>query len=393
MYYMNKLKIGLIHIGYLIIALFSKLIITKKKRWVFGSWFGTNFSDNSKWLYLKVLKDYKKIEPICITKDKEEIKYINSIGGKALLYDSFLANYYVATAGVVFMTHDYIDLSPIYLISKAFKVQLWHGVALKKIGFDVDQESETTITKKLINKIIDAWKVCDVYIAPSETYATTVKSAFNTTDGKVLRVGQPRNDMFFNKNNIVSKFPGKKVITYMPTFRDNKPAFDFTELKTDEAKALNIILNKYNAVIVQKKHFVDCNTGNINENDGKNVINIARIDTQELLLSTDILITDYSSCYFDFLLLDRPIIHYVYDYKYYNKDDRGLYYKLEDARGGKLSYNFSSLLMDIEEYLVNPIIDSIKRATSRKEYVTFEDGKASEKVIKFIMDKKYRKNI
>lgn len=393
MYYMNKLKIGLIHIGYLIIALFSKLIITKKKRWVFGSWFGTNFSDNSKWLYLKVLKDYKKIEPICITKDKEEIKYINSIGGKALLYDSFLANYYVATAGVVFMTHDYIDLSPIYLISKAFKVQLWHGVALKKIGFDVDQESETTITKKLINKIIDAWKVCDVYIAPSETYATTVKSAFNTTDGKVLRVGQPRNDMFFNENNIVSKFPGKKVITYMPTFRDNKPAFDFTELKTDEAKALNIILNKYNAVIVQKKHFVDCNTGNINENDGKNVINIARIDTQELLLSTDILITDYSSCYFDFLLLDRPIIHYVYDYKYYNKDDRGLYYKLEDARGGKLSYDFSSLLTDIEEYLVDPIIDSIKRATSRKEYVTFEDGKASEKVIKFIMDKKYRKNI
>lgn len=388
---MSKIKKILKNGVFLVISLFSRLIVKHDKRWVFGAWFGTKFADNSKWLYLKVIKDYKQIEAVWITKDKAEINYINSIGGKALLYNSLQANYYVATADVVFMTHDYIDVSPIYLINNAYKVQLWHGVALKKIGFDVGPDNNRNIAKKLKCKIIDVWKICDLYIAPSEEYASKVKSAFNTTDDKVLRVGQPRSDLFFYENDRCSKFSNKKVITYMPTFRDNQSVFDFNNIKAFEAKALNILLNKYNAVIVQKKHFVDSINNKVNKNTMENVINIDNMDTQELLFSTDILITDYSSCYFDFLLLNRPIIHYVYDHKYYNKEDRGLYYKLKDACGGKISYEFSNLLKCIEEYLIDPNLDSIQRANVKNRFVTFEDGKSSEKMIKFIMKKKYEK--
>ena len=377
----------------LIAVLLSKLIIKNKKRWVFGAWFGTNFSDNSKWLYLKVIKDYKDIDAIWITKDKAAIDYINSIGGKALLYNSLVANYHVATADVVFMTHDYIDVSPTYLINNAYKVQLWHGVALKKIGFDVITENKPTIINKFKNKIVDTWIASDLYIAPSEEYASKLKSAFKAIDSKILRVGQPRNELFFYENNINSKFPNKRVITYMPTFRNNKLSFDFSNLKEEETKALNMILNKYNAVIVQKKHFVNSNNRKINESDVESVINISDIDTQELLLSTDILITDYSSCYFDFLLLNRPIIHFVYDYKYYNEEDRGLYYKLTEVCGGKISYEFSSLLKYIEEYLVNPNLDSIQRENVKKRFMTFEDEKNCDKIIKFIMNKKYKANI
>lgn len=377
----------------LIAVLFSKLIIKNKKRWVFGAWFGTNFSDNSKWLYLKVIKDYKEIDAIWITKDKAAIEYINSIGGKAFLYNSFTANYYVATAAVVFMTHDYIDVSPTYLISNAYKVQLWHGVALKKIGFDVITKYKHNIINKFKNKIVDRWIESDLYIAPSEEYANKLKSAFKATDSKILRVGQPRNELFFYENHIDSKFPDKKVITYMPTFRNNKSSFDFNKLNEDETKSLNMILNKYNAVIVQKNHFVNSKNKKINKNDSENVINIAEIDTQELLLSTDILITDYSSCYFDFLLLNRPIIHFVYDYKYYNEEDRGLYYKLTEVCGGKISYEFSTLLKYIEEYLSNPKLDSIQRENVRNRFVTFEDENNCDKIIKFIMNKKYKANI
>lgn len=386
---MKKLLELFKHIAFLMIFEFSQLIIKKSKRWVFGAWFGTNFSDNSKVIYLKVIKDYKEIEAIWITKNKEELDYINSLGGKAILYNSFTANHYVATADVVFMTHDFIDLSSVCLINNAYKVQLWHGVALKKIGFDVTSETNPTLIGKIKSKLIDSWKVSDLYIAPSEEYASKVKSAFNTTDDKILRVGQPRNDMFFNINKKSSKLPDKKIITYMPTFRDNQSAFDFSNLKDDESKALNIILNKYNAVIVQKKHFVDSSNNKTNKNSVENIINLAKIDTQELLTSTDILITDYSSCYFDFLLLDKPIIHYVYDYNYYNKDDRGLYYKLSDVCGGKISYEFTSLLKCIEEYLIDPSEDSNQRQAIRERFVTFEDGKSAEKIIDFIINKKY----
>jgi len=391
---MEKILELLKHLAFIIIFQFSKLIPKKNKKWVFGAWFGTNFSDNSKAIYLKVIKDHKEIEAIWITKNKDELEYINSIGGKALLYNTFTANRYVSTADVVFMTHDFIDLSPICLISNAYRVQLWHGVALKKIGFDVLSIKTQNIIEKLKCKVIDKWKISDLYIAPSEEYASKVITAFDTTDDAILRIGQPRNDMFFNSNNnMILKLPNKKIISYMPTFRDNQPPFDFENLKDDEEKALNIILDKYNAVIVQKKHFIDFNNRKTNKSHKRNLINLAKVDTQELLFSTDILITDYSSCYFDFLILDRPIIHFVYDYNYYNQEDRGLYYKLTDVCGGKISYEFSSLLQSIEEYLMNPNLDSIQRDKVRNRFITFEDGKSSEKLIKFIMKEKYKSTI
>lgn len=383
---MNKTIKILKQSGYLIIALLSGVLFKKRNRWVFGAWFGTAFSDNSKYLYLKVLKDYKDIEAVWITKDVDEIKYINSIGGKALLYGSFDANYYAATADVVFMTHNYVDLSPIYLIGKAYKVQLWHGVAFKKIGRDAIKDNDQNIFASLKSKIINVWEDCDLYIAPSDEYGSRVKSAFNTTEDKILKVGQPRNDMFFNENTARHKFPDKRIITYMPTFRDKKDfSFDFSQLKPSQEEALNSLLNKYNAVIIQKKHFVNASCSKFKNSTGENVINLNKVDTQELLQSSDMLITDYSSCYFDFLLLDRPIIHFVYDYKYYSEKDRGVYYDIKDVCGGKICFDFNSLMESMEAYLKDPALDSQQRHKVRQQFVTYDDGNSSDKIIKYIL--------
>ena len=385
---MNKTIKILKQSGYLIISLLSGVLFKKRNRWVFGAWFGTSFSDNSKYLYLKVLKDYKEIEAVWITKDEDEIKYINSLGGKALLYGSFAANYYAATEDVVFMTHNYVDLSPIYLIGKAYKVQLWHGVAFKKIGRDALKDNGRNIFESLKSKIINVWEDCDLYIAPSDEYGSKVKSAFNTTEDKILKVGQPRNDMFFNENTARHKFPDKRIITYMPTFRDNKDfSFDFSQLKASQEEALNSLLNKYNAVIIQKKHFVNASCSKFKNSTEENVINLNKVDTQELLHSSDMLITDYSSCYFDFLLLDRPIIHFVYDYKYYSENDRGVYYDIKDVCGGKICFDFSSLLESMEAYLKDPALDSHQRHKVRQKFVTYDDGNSSDKIIKYILER------
>jgi CDP-glycerol glycerophosphotransferase len=103
------------------------------------------------------------------------------------------------------------------------------------------------------------------------------------------------------------------------------------------------------------------------------------------LLSTDILITDYSSCYFDFLLLNRPIIHYVYDYDQYKNQDRGLYYSIDKAKGGAVGYNFEELIVCIENYLQNEKLDGLLRKKTREEFVNYENGKSSEEITNYIL--------
>lgn len=73
------------------------------------------------------------------------------------------------------------------------------------------------------------------------------------------------------------------------------------------------------------------------------------IDTQELLLICDLLITDYSSCYIDFLHCNKPIIHYLFDGEYYQKNDRGLYYSFKDVAAGPIIYDEAELISNITD--------------------------------------------
>ena len=141
---------------------------------------------------------------------------------------------------------------------------------------------------------------------------------------------------------------------------------------------LNNILEVQGAVIVEKSHFVNEYWRKHDPlKSPKNIINIndfAEIDTQELLLITDILITDYSSCYFDFLLMDRPIIHYAYDYDYYNDDDRGFYYSLEDVSGGNIIKSIASLIQEIHCTLSQRDTNWDRRHALIKRFMYFSKG-------------------
>lgn len=403
---MNKLKKALKYFNFFLLSLIFNIAPIHKKRWVFGSWFGSKFTDNTKWLFLKVIYEYKTIDAVFITKDIQELEFINSIGGKALIYNSFIANYYVATADVVFMTHGFLDLSPIYLIRRAYKVNLWHGVAFKKIGLDAETPcKKITIAQKLKKAIKSYWNSSDLYIAPSEEYASKIKSAFKTDDYKILKTGQPRNDLFFYANSKESPSrkdflikagvynSNKRIISYLPTFRDRPDkVFDFDSINVEDLNKLNCILEKNNALLVQKKHFIDNQRINKTENFNSNIISISQIDTSNLLLYSDLLITDYSSCYFDFLLLNRPVIHFVYDYEYYKSEDRGLYYDLNEVCGGKICYDINTLFTYLEEYLENPSLDSQQRNAVKNRFVSFEDGRSSSKIIDYVIKIKYCKS-
>ena len=102
-------------------------------------------------------------------------------------------------------------------------------------------------------------------------------------------------------------------------------------------------------------------------------------DTQVLLYYTNILITDYSGIYFDFLLLKRPIIFYDYDFEEYNRVRGFLFDYYEHTPGPKVKTQ-EELLKAIERYLENPSLDKEKRELLKNKFHKYTDGKASERV-------------
>ena len=108
-------------------------------------------------------------------------------------------------------------------------------------------------------------------------------------------------------------------------------------------------------------------------------------DSQELLLASDLLITDYSSCYFDFLLLDRPIIHYAYDYQSYGSIDRGFYYDLENVSGGSIVKTEEKLLESLDKNLSEPDLHKRDREKTIAFLLNNEKGISNEEIYKHVL--------
>ncbi|MEH7374546.1 CDP-glycerol glycerophosphotransferase family protein [Neobacillus drentensis] len=388
----NKLKQSINYFFYLI----SCIVIKKKDRMVFGAWFGDRYGDNPRflmeWLSEQHPGDFEliwigKTAVIDQLSKNGKIKFIkkNSLRG---LYYSFTAKY-------AFFSHSHTDISNLNIFGNCITVQLWHGVPLKRIGDDaIGFQSQESIINTIKKNKMDNYSF---YIASSPENAEKLLSAFQSfsiTEDKILSIGQPRNDFlieqkehsFLYKKKLYDLFPdiiGKKIITYMPTFRDKTGKnFSFRLLKGKDQEKLRNILEKHNAVILEKNHYAESGPGQDNTVNLPNIVSLTNVpfDSQELLVATDLLITDYSSCYFDFLLLDRPIIHYAYDYQSYGNIDRGFYYDLENVCGGSLVISEEELVNSLEDNLTNPNLHRGRRLKTIAFLLNDEKGKSSQEI-------------
>ncbi|MCH6267007.1 CDP-glycerol glycerophosphotransferase family protein [Neobacillus citreus] len=391
-----------------ILFFLSGLVPRKKNRIIFGSWFGKKYSDNSKYLFEYIMDKYPEYELVWCGDIKLK-EYINvKFNIKFVEYGTLLSIYYSLTSKYAFVTQNYKDIVQHNLFKGAKLVQLWHGVPLKKICSDMrPEEKRSKITKFKNNLSKKTYENYTYFISSSSENTEKVMSAFRDNNSKTIKIiqhGQPRNDFIVtNKNNIDLKnrirekynekygIPlNKKLIVYMPTFRDNQTeVFSFLLEQNVKVEKLNEVLLQNNTVLLEKSHFVDQSIRKINNNvDTKTIFNIGKyddIDTQELLLITDILITDYSSCYFDFVLLDRPIIHYVYDYKYYKDMDRGFYYDIQEVCGGVIVEDFDSLISHLNQELNNTDINKNVRQKLKNFMMADELGESCKKICEQVL--------
>jgi len=314
-----------------------------------------------------------------ITKNKSlynKIKQEHS--GHALFSYSIKSLFIFAQAKVIFISHGLADVSP-YYISKKYKtvINLWHSPLLKKIGKAHGTSPELI---QLISKL-------DYFVTSSAYEANFIETSFHIKKENIWITGTPRNDQIARKSkSLESKysFLKKKVILYAPTFRDDNSAVRYFPFDDFNIKELNSFLDLHDAVILIRGHFNEFKIHGESDSifNSKYIISANQDkfpDIQKLLAFVDVLITDYSGVYIDFLLLNKPIIFFPYDLSDYIKT-RGFYYDyLQNSPGPKI-YSQKDFLNQLSSYLHDDKIDSSQREIIRNKFFKYTDSNASQRV-------------
>ncbi|MBQ9072714.1 MAG: CDP-glycerol glycerophosphotransferase family protein [Bacilli bacterium] len=227
----------------------------------------------------------------------------------------------------------------------------WHGTPLKYLG-----KSSNSDFHKLGN-VQKNFFVADYLLYPSEFMMNHMLKDYmlhNISDAKVLLTGYPRNIAFFDdetKKAIRKKLNTEKmkVIAYMPTWRDDRSKNSEIETTISILKRIDKKLTKKQIMYVNLHPFI---SNNIDYSKFTHIKKFpAQYEIYEFLNSCDILITDYSSVFFDYALTRNKIILYSYDEKEYFKN-RGCYFSLEELPFPK-TYTISELIKEINNRKVN----------------------------------------
>lgn len=317
-----------------------------------GSWFGDKFADNSKYFYLYALKNGKKA--VWVTKNKDVYNKLNDLNMPVVLFGTEESKDVCSKAKYIVVSTGKFDVEAQY-IGGATIINLWHGIPLKKIAYDDHITSDSvSIHKRIWNYFSELSTPNTYYFSTSEVISNIYKSCFRTDEKHIIPIGQARNDAFFDGSLMKRKYANityDKLIVYMPTHRnEGKTPVDVYSLF--DLQELNEYCKKNNILFLIKKHYYNRNDG-APVNGHSNIVDLTEesCDTQEILFNADVLITDYSSCYIDYLLLERPILFYAYDYEEYLKQDREMYFKYEDVTPGPKVATFKELIDELDEAL------------------------------------------
>lgn len=260
--------------------------------------------------------------------------------------------YHLATSSHIIIDNYYGFLAATNFKPEVKCIQLWHAAgAIKQFG--LEDLTNGNRTEKALMRFKQVYDKFDHVVVGSDKMVTIFKDSFGLPEERFMRTGIPRTDFFFDdirkkraENKLLTDFPvlkNKKVILYAPTYRDDE--LDNAKLAIDLDKMYEQF--KYDYVLFLRLHpAVNGELENKYPGFIYNVSNYCSIN--DLLLGTDILITDYSSIPFEFSILKKPMIFYAYDLEDYSKK-RGIWSNYKEEVPGPVVETTKELIELIEK--------------------------------------------
>lgn len=368
-------------LGNLIIKLLGFFININNKQILFVSYGGRKYDGSPKILYEKIINDnrFENYEIIWAF-EKPEKHHINR-GGKVKI--DTIKYFIIALKSGIWITNSSIERGLEFKKNKTFCLNTWHGTPIKKMGIDIHSNNKSFKSKSDFS--------VDNFTVQGEYGAKIFSRVFNINYDKMLFFGLPRNDILVNCNDKDKYYKrkkigvplDKKIILYTPTYREynkdnkmnciEKPPIDFELWKKE-------IGNEY--VVLLRAHYEVTRLLNVPEYSDF-IYDVSDYDNlNDLMIVSDILISDYSSIFFDYSILEKPMITYAYDYNKYIKK-RGMYF---DIREEISSVSKETELLNL---LKNLNYDAEVKNTKlfRNKYVEYY-GNAANQVVDLI----YKKN-
>ena len=356
--------------GYLIcycIYPFSFLFPRNRKKWAFGSFRGA-FNDNAKYYFIYASTHLPEKNCAWLSINRKTVKWIRNKGMKAFHILSPRGIWFALTSKYWFYNAYSSDIM-FCLSGNAVRINLWHGLSMKRIEFKItkgplaDRFVKKTLKERYYHP--ETFQRPDYVLSSTGLFTADFAESFRIPTSRCLEFGYPRNEILLcpeeERMRFVERYEPKEtkemisslkefnyehVFLYLPTWRDaQRDLF----VKHFDLKRMDALMRERNALLLLKPHantFVGDNLA-----DGLTNIRLFRstFDIYPVLPYTDVLITDYSSILFDYLLMkNKGAFLYIYDYQEY-KEERDFAYPFDDLEVGKKVKDFDALLSALSE--------------------------------------------
>ena len=323
-YYLVYAMFRLYGVFFSVLCFVMRIFPIKQNKIVCCNMKGKRYGDNPKYIVDEILKQGLEYDIVWLMKSKTDAEVPEQL--RVAAYNPFSLAYELATAKI------WIDSNtkPLGLLKRKgqYYIQTWHGsYGLKKMYGDIPDKIN------LFDKCNIQYnsKIQDLFVSNSDFYSEIYRRAF-WYNGEILQCGSPRNDIFFTENELCLKrvqdyfhTEGKHMALYAPTYRNNFGTdayrLDFERLRLNLEKRFGgdwvILVRLHPHNMMDAEAFLTY--------DDK-IINATSYSVmQELLVACDVLISDYSSCMFDFVTTKKPCFMYASDAAQY-KDEHDFYF-------------------------------------------------------------------
>lgn len=379
---MRELAISVYLLGFKVLFTLFKLFPLKNK-----VTFLTSFPDNPMYIYKALKKQQVEVQVVFLCHQRcfdafKKVSNLTYLVESRNLIHTIIGIYHLATSKQIVADNYYGFLAVTNFKKEVKCTQIWHSVgAIKQFG--AEDPTNINRTPAALRRFEKVYHRFHQFAVGSDFMAAIFKKAFLADHAIFLKTGVPRTDFFFNEerhhqiktslyqqNALLEK---KKVILYAPTFRRYED--DASKIKLDIEKMYTTLKDEY--VLLIKLHPAIKSTLDLNSKYPDFVFDYRHYpDINELLIITDVLITDYSSIPMEFVLFKRKMIFYAYDLEVY-KNDNGLWEAYESSVPGPIALNTNEVI----DAVLNWEVDLLQLDAYAEKWVTYCDGNASDSLV------------